>query len=43
MRLLLTIGDIAPKLDGRPCGDLGRRLFPDYRGAAPAGVLPAVS
>lgn len=41
LRLLLTIDDIAAKLDGRPAGELARRWFPDYPGQTPAGALPA--
>ena len=41
LRLLLTLGDVAPRIDGRPAGELARRWFPDYPGAVPAGVLPA--
>ena len=38
--LLLTMGDLAPRLDARPVGKLARRLFPEYPGSVPAGVLP---
>jgi glutathione S-transferase len=38
--LLLTIGDLAERLEARPVGRLARRLFPDYPGEVPAGVLP---
>jgi glutathione S-transferase len=41
LALMLTLGDIAAKLDGRPAAELARRLFPDYPGSTPAGVLPA--
>jgi glutathione S-transferase len=41
IRLLLTMGDIRPLVDGRPCAQLARRLFPDYPGEMPAGTLPA--
>jgi glutathione S-transferase len=41
LRLMLTLGDIAARLDGRPAGELARRFFPDYPGNTPAGVLPA--
>ena len=41
LRLLLTIGDVAPRIDDRPAGELARRWFPDYPGHVPAGTLPA--
>ena len=41
LRLLGTIGDARPLLDGRPCAALGPRLFPDFPGDVPAGALPA--
>ncbi|MBX5440711.1 MAG: glutathione S-transferase family protein [Solirubrobacteraceae bacterium] len=41
LRLLTTIGDVAPLVDARPAGRLARRLFPRYPGAIPAGALPA--
>jgi glutathione S-transferase len=41
LRLLVTLGDLAPRIDGRPAGELARRWFPEYPGRAPAGVLPA--
>lgn len=41
LRLMLTLGDVAARLDGRPAGELARRWFPDYPGHVPAGVLPA--
>jgi glutathione S-transferase len=41
LRLMLTLGDVAARLDGRPAASLARRLFPDYPGNTPAGVLPA--
>jgi glutathione S-transferase len=40
LRLLLTVEDVAPHVDGRPAGELARRVFPDYPGRAPAGALP---
>jgi glutathione S-transferase len=40
LRLLLTIGDVRPWIAGRPAERLARRLFPDWAGEAPAGVLP---
>ena len=41
LRLLLTLDDIAAKLDGRPAAGLARRWFPEYPGRTPAGALPA--
>jgi glutathione S-transferase len=41
VRLLLTIGDLSPVVDGRPAADLARRLFGDFAGEVPAGTLPA--
>jgi glutathione S-transferase len=41
LRLLLTVADVAPLIDARPAGALARRVFPEYPGAVPAGVLPA--
>jgi glutathione S-transferase len=41
VRLLWTIGDVRPLIDGRPSSELAHRLFPDYDGMLPAGVLPA--
>lgn len=41
VRVLLTIGDLAGLLDGRPCSEVARRCFPDYAGAIPAGAFPA--
>ena len=41
LALLQTLEDVAPAIDARPAGALSRRLFPDYPGTTPAGVLPA--
>jgi glutathione S-transferase len=41
LRILLTIGDLAPLLEDRPGAQLARRWFPDYPGEIPAGALPA--
>lgn len=41
LRGLMTLGDIAPLLDGRPAGALARGLFPDFPGHVPKGTLPA--
>jgi glutathione S-transferase len=40
IRLMLTIADVRPLIDGRPCGELARELFPDWDGDQPAGVFP---
>jgi glutathione S-transferase len=40
IRLLQTLGDLAPRLDGRPVGELARRWFPEYPGFTPALSLP---
>jgi glutathione S-transferase len=40
IRLMQTLGDLAPQLDGRPVGELARRWFPDYPGFTPALSLP---
>jgi glutathione S-transferase len=40
LRLLLTIEDLRPLLDGSPAADLARRWFPEYPGRTPAGTLP---
>lgn len=40
-RLLLTIGDVVPFFDGRPARDHALRVFPDWPGSLPPGVLPA--
>jgi len=39
--LLMTVGDLRPLIEPRPCGPLARRLFPDFPGDIPAGALPA--
>jgi glutathione S-transferase len=41
VRLLLTIEDIAPLVDGRPAAALARRVFASYPGGVPAGTLPS--
>jgi glutathione S-transferase len=40
IRLMMTIGDVRPLIEGRPCAALAR-YFPPQVGAIPAGVLPA--
>lgn len=41
LRLLLTLGDFAPLIDGRPAGALARRHFPEFPGHVPENTLPA--
>src|SRR3954468_14700405 len=41
LRLMLTIEDLRPLIEGRPAGELALRLFPDHPGRVPAGSLPA--
>jgi glutathione S-transferase len=40
LRVLLTVGDLRPLLEGRPGEELARRWFPDYAGEVPAGAFP---
>jgi glutathione S-transferase len=40
LRLLHTLGDIRPLIDGRPCAPLRERWFWQSPGYAPPGVLP---
>lgn len=42
IRLLLTLADVRPLIEGRPCAELALRLFPQTDGDLPAGSLPAV-
>ena len=39
-RLLLTIGDVAPVLAGRPAERHARQLWPEWAGAVPSGAYP---
>jgi glutathione S-transferase len=41
LRLLATLGDVRPLLDGRPCAALAMALFAQFPGEVPAGALPA--
>jgi glutathione S-transferase len=41
LRVLLTVGDLRPLLEGRPGEAVARRWFPDYPGDVPAGAYPA--
>jgi glutathione S-transferase len=40
LALLLTLGDVAPRVEAHECARVARRWFPDYPGSVPAGVLP---
>ena len=40
VRLLLTLDDLEPRIDGRPCAGVAMRWFPRYAGRVPAGTLP---
>jgi glutathione S-transferase len=41
LRVLLTVGDLRPLIEGRPAERVARRWFPDYPGDVPAGAFPA--
>lgn len=41
IRLLATLEDLHPRLEGRPVHELAMRWFPRYAGTTPAGTLPA--
>lgn len=41
IRVLLTIGDLLPLLEGRAGERIARRWFPEYAGRVPAGAFPA--
>lgn len=41
LRVLLTVGDLRPLIEGRPAEQVARRWFPDYLGEIPAGAYPA--
>jgi glutathione S-transferase len=41
LRVLLTVGDLRPLIEGNPAEELARRWFPDYAGEVPAGAFPA--
>jgi glutathione S-transferase len=40
IRLLSTLEDLRPRLEGRPVHQLAMRWFPRYPGSVPAGTLP---
>jgi len=39
-RVLLTVGDLHPVIEGSAAERVARRYFPDYAGLVPAGALP---
>ena len=41
IRLMLTLADARALIEGRPCAELARALFPQADGELPAGSLPA--
>jgi glutathione S-transferase len=41
LRVLLTVDDLKPLIEGRPGELIARRWFPDYPGQVPAGAFPA--
>ena len=41
VRVLMTIGDLEPLLDGTAAERIAKRWFPDYPGHVPAGAFPA--
>ena len=40
LRMLLTVADARPLIEGRPCAEVAMRLFPNMDGDLPAGSLP---
>jgi len=41
IRVLLTVGDLWPLIEGRASEKIARRWFPDYPGEVPSGAYPA--
>ncbi|MEJ7754790.1 MAG: glutathione S-transferase N-terminal domain-containing protein [Candidatus Limnocylindrales bacterium] len=41
IRVLLTVADLQPLIEGRASEQIARRWFPDYPGEVPAGAYPA--
>jgi glutathione S-transferase len=41
VRVLLTVGDLVPLIEGRRAEQVARRWFPEYPGAVPAGAYPS--
>ncbi len=40
LRVLLTVADLRPLIEGRPAERVARRWFPDYAGEVPGGAFP---
>ena len=40
IRLMMVVGDARTLIEGRPCAELALRLFPQWDGDIPVGVLP---
>jgi glutathione S-transferase len=40
IRLMMVVGDARAMIDGRPSAELALRLFPQWDGDIPVGVLP---
>jgi hypothetical protein len=38
----MTLADVRPLIDSRPCAEVAMRLFPDADGEMPAGSLPVL-
>jgi glutathione S-transferase len=41
LRLVMTLDDLRPRIEARPCGRLALRLFPEYPGRVPSGSVPS--
>jgi glutathione S-transferase len=41
LRVLLTVADLRPLIEGRPAEQVARGWFPDYPGQIPEGAFPA--
>ena len=41
LRLLMTLEDLRPAIEGRPAGELAMRVVPDFPGNAPPILPPA--
>jgi glutathione S-transferase len=41
LRVLLTLGDVAPLIETGPGAEIARRWFGEYAGSVPAGAFPA--
>ena len=40
LRLLMSFDDLRPFIEGRPCGEMAKRIAPDFPGRTPAVVPP---